>query len=316
LLTLVVTSACAGEINDTTKAQTIDSLLASMKKSYVFPEKAAEVETAIRGRMSRGEYAGVKDGREFADLLTEHLRAVCKDAHLGIRYSEQPLPVRKQNDRPSPEEIAQDKEMVRVINAGFERVERLPGNVGYIKFNGFAPKEAGAGPLKAAMAFVENTDALIFDVRQNGGGEPEMVQLICSYLFGETPVHLNDIYNRPTNKTQQYWTLRKVSGKRYLDRDVYVLTSKRTGSAAEEFSYNLKNLKRATLVGESTWGGANPGEVVRLNDHFAAFVPSGRAINPITKTNWEGVGVEPDVKVPASEALATALRLLAEPWKP
>jgi len=303
---LAVPFAFAGEVSDADKGQTIDALFASMRRAYVFPDKATEAERAIRARLAAGDYANVKDGKAFAILLTEHLRAVCQDAHLHVSYSEPVLPVRKQNDQPSPAEIEQAKQSTRFSNAGFERVERLPGNVGYIKFNGFAPAEAAAAPVRAAMDFVANTDALIFDLRQNGGGSPETVRLICSYLFGETPVHLNDIYHRPTNKTTEFWTLRKVDGKRYLDREVYILTSKSTGSAAEEFSYNLKNLKRATLVGTSTWGGANPGDVIRLNDHFAAFVPDGRAINPITKTNWEGTGVEPDVKVAPEEALRTA----------
>jgi len=129
---------------------------------------------------------------------------------------------------------------------------------------------------------------------------------VTTYLFGEDPVHLNDLYMRETNTTGQHWTLPSVPGKRSTGKDVYVLTSSHTGSAAEEFAYNLKNLKRATIVGERTAGGANPGDMVRLGDHFAAFIANGRAINPVTKTNWEGVGVEPDVAVSADEALRAA----------
>ncbi|HEY0867073.1 MAG TPA: S41 family peptidase [Fimbriimonas sp.] len=305
-----VCPAIAAELTAETKTQTIDSLFASMNKSYVFPDKAKEAEDAIRARLQRGEYAEVGDGQAFAKLLTEHLREVCKDAHLRVRYSEQTLPARKQNDKPSAEEIAGMRRWESAMNAAFEKVERLAGNVGYIKFNGFTSPAGAERPIRAAMDFVADTDALIFDIRDNGGGEPATVRLLCSYLFGEKPVHLNDIYDRPTNKTEEFWTLKKVAGRRYLNKDVYVLTSKRSASGAEEFAYNLKNLKRATIVGESTWGGANPGEMVRLNDHFGAFVPTGRAINPITKTNWEGTGVEPDIKVPASDALK-ASHLLA-----
>jgi C-terminal processing protease CtpA/Prc len=147
---------------------------------------------------------------------------------------------------------------------------------------------------------------LIIDVRQNGGGAPGMVALICSYFFAGEPVHLNDLYWRPTNSTEQWWTLAYVPGRRYVGKDIYVLTSKRTFSAAEEFTYNLKNLKRATIVGDTTGGGAHPGEGVRISNHFGMFVPTGRAINPITKTNWEGTGVAPDISVPADLALKTA----------
>jgi len=120
---------------------------------------------------------------------------------------------------------------------------------------------------------------------------------------------LNDSYVFPEsagNKTEEFWTKSSVPGKKYGEKDVYLLTSNRTFSAAEEFSYNLKNLKRATIIGETTGGGAHPGDMVRLGDHFGVFIPSGRAISPITKTNWEGTGVEPDIKVPKDEALKTA----------
>jgi C-terminal processing protease CtpA/Prc len=133
-----------------------------------------------------------------------------------------------------------------------------------------------------------------------------MVQLICSYFFDGEPVHLNDLYYRPSDSTHQYWTLPHVPGKRYVGKDVYILTSSRTFSGAEEFSYNMKNLKRATIVGETTGGGAHPGGSVKLNDHFSVFLPVGRAINPITKTNWEGTGVSPHISCPSDQALKVA----------
>jgi len=168
-------------------------------------------------------------------------------------------------------------------------------------------EELGADTVAAAMNFVNNTDALIIDMRSNGGGNPAMVALVCSYLFGAEPVHLNDLYWREGDSTHQWWTLPYVPGKRYGDkRPVYLLTAKRTFSAAEEFTYNLKNLKRATIIGETTGGGAHPGGVFRINEHFGMFVPTGRAISPITKTNWEGTGVTPDISVPADQALLVA----------
>ena len=188
----------------------------------------------------------------------------------------------------------------------------MPGNIGYIDLRGFADPEAGAETVAAAMNFLANTDALIFDLRQNGGGGPEMVALISSYLFGEKPVHLNSLYWRKGDKTDDFWTKPASALKKFPDKDVYILTSNRTFSAAEEFTYNLKNLKRATIIGETTGGGANPGGTFRLTEHFGAFIPTGRAISPITKTNWEGTGVEPDVKVPKEQALKAAYLIGSE----
>src|SRR5262249_36093703 len=199
-----------------------------------------------------------------------------------------------------PEEQAHFREFLRTSNCGFEKIERLPGNVGYLEFRQFAPPGICADTASAAMNFLANADAVIIDLRRNGGGDPAMVALISSYLFDAEPVHLNDLYFRPDNSTRQWWTLPYVPGKRLgSKKDVFVLTSKRTFSAAEEFTYNLKSLNRATIVGETTGGGAHPGGSRRINDHFAIWVPSGRAINPITKTNWEGTGVTPDIDVPA-----------------
>jgi C-terminal processing protease CtpA/Prc len=222
-------------------------------------------------------------------------------------YSARPTPPETERRQPGPDEQARELEFLRTINFGFEKVERLPGNVGYLDLRGFLPAQLGAETVVAAMNFVANTDALIIDLRRNGGGDPAMVALISSYLFGAEPVHLNDLYFRPDNSTHQWWTLPYVPGKRYGEKkEVYVLTSKRTFSAAEEFTYNLKNLKRARIVGETTGGGAHPGGGRRINEHFAIWVPSGRAINPISKTNWEGTGVTPDVEVPADQALKVA----------
>lgn len=288
------------------RTEIIDGILKNLNDSYVFPEVAKQMETDVRSRLKNKEYDNVTSAKAFAVKLTEDLQSVSHDKHLRVRYSAQLIPVRKNDNEPSEQEKADYENRMKRINFAFEKVERLPGNIGYIKFNNFFEPELGAETVAAAMTFVANTDALIFDLRENGGGDPAMVALICSYLFGDKSVHLNDLYWREGNRTQEFWTKVSVPGKKYGDKDVYVLTSNRTFSGAEEFSNNLKTLKRATIIGETTGGGANPGGVVRINDHFGVFIPTGRAINPITKINWEGTGVEPDVKVPKELALKTA----------
>lgn len=297
-------------VDSATRSAVIDSLFKQLNDEYVFPDTAKKMETDVRSRLKSGEYDNVTGSRAFAEKLTADLQAVSHDKHLRVRYSADALPVRQERSEPTAEEKAQQASYSRFMNSGFESVGRLPGNIGFIKLNNFFDPEIGADTVAAAMNFVANTDYLIFDLRDNGGGDPAMVKLICSYLFGDKSVHLNDLYWRKDNRTEEFWTITNVPGKKFLDKDVYVLTSNRTFSGGEEFTYNLKNLKRATIIGETTGGGAHPGDFRRLTDHFGAFVPVGRAISPITKTNWEGTGVEPDIKVPKEQALKTA-QLLA-----
>lgn len=297
-------------IDAATRTKVIDGILKRLNDSYVFPEVAKKMEQSIRERVDKKEYDQITSAKQFATKLTEDLQGVSKDKHLRVRYSSEAIPERGPRREPTAAEREQRTRDLTYMNHGFAKVERLPGNIGYLEFLNFMDEELGADTVAAAMNFVNGTDALIIDMRRNGGGNPAMVALVCSYLFGPEPVHLNDLYWREGNRTDEFWTKKEVSGKRYLNKDVYVLTSKRTFSGAEEFSYNLKNLKRATIVGETTGGGAHPGGVFRVTEHFGMFVPTGRAISPITKTNWEGTGVTPDVSVSADQALVVA-RLMA-----
>jgi retinol-binding protein 3 len=296
-----------GSVDSAARTQIIESISKRLNEAYVFPEVAKKMETSLREHIARKDYDQITSARTFAETLTRDLQAVSSDKHLRVRYSHEPIPVRAGGPRePTAEEREEERREMNWMNHGFNKVERLRGNIGYIEFRGFFDPELGAETVAAAMNFVSSTDALIIDLRGNGGGSPEMVALVCSYLFGPDPVHLNDLYWREGNRTDEFWTRKEVAGKRYLNKDVYVLTSKRTFSGAEEFTYNLKNLKRGTIVGETTGGGAHPGGGFRINEHFSMFVPTGRAISPITKTNWEGTGVKPDIEVPADQALVVA----------
>jgi hypothetical protein len=288
------------------RSKVIEGILKHIGDNYVFPEVAEKMQKAIRKRLDNKEYDKVTSGNELAKLLTEHLQEVSRDKHLRVMCSAKPLPKRSEGKKPDPKERERARAFTKRLNAGFQKVERLPGNIGYLDLRGFMDPKAAAEPAVAAMNLLANTDALIIDVRKNGGGSPHTVALLCSYLFDEKPVHLNDLYWRKCNRTEEFWTLKKVAGQRYLGKDVFILTSKRTFSAAEEFTYNLKNLKRATVVGETTGGGGHPGGGFPVGDHLMIFVPTGRAISPITKTNWEGAGVKPDIAVAADKALDTA----------
>jgi hypothetical protein len=288
------------------RKEVIEGVLKELNNAYVFPEVARKMEEAIRKRMEAREYDSITSAAALTKTLTEHLRAVCHDKHPQVRYSADKLPPMVRME-PTPEERVKMRERMRSrSDFGFKKLERLEGNIGYLKLNGFAPPDVAGDSAAAAMNFLADTNALLIDLHDNSGGSPAMVALLCSYFFDGEPIHLNDIYNRVENNTHQWWTLPYVAGKRYVGKEVYLLTSNRTFSAAEEFTYNLKNLKRVTVVGETTGGGAHPVTARRVNDHFAVIVPFARAINPITKTNWEGTGVKPDVETSADAALKTA----------
>jgi Peptidase family S41/N-terminal domain of Peptidase_S41 in eukaryotic IRBP len=300
----------APPLDAATRQSVIDNVITAMNDRYVFPDVAKQVEAALREPARRASL-DTADPKAFAERLTEALQSVTRDKHLRVRHSDTPVPDAGPDRRPAAEDIARFRAEAKRGNYGVERVERLPGNIGVIELRGFASLEWAGEAITAAMTLVAHTDALIVDLRRNGGGDPATVAWMTSYLFDER-THLNDLYFRPDNRTTQFWTQSWVPGPRFGgSKPVMVLTSNRTFSGAEEFSYNLKNLKRATIVGETTGGGAHPGELRKVGTHFRMFVATGRAINPISKTNWEGTGVEPDVKVKADDALRVAqLRLL------
>jgi peptidase S41-like protein len=286
----------------------IEGAIEKLDETYVFPDAAKKMADAVRARQKRGEYDGVTNGMTFAALLTTHFQDVSHDKHLRVNFTP---PRRGSAPQPQPTGAPAPSGQRTAEQCAFVKTDVLPGNIGYLKFNGFASPNVCGSVAGAAMTQLAGVDALIIDLRDNGGGDPAMVAFISSYLFSK-PTHLNDLWTRSTNATQEFWTTKDVEGKRLPDdKPVFLLTSKRTFSGAEEFTYNLKSLKRATVIGETTGGGAHPVAGQRIDDRFVIGVPFARAINPITKTNWEGTGVDADVKVPASEALATAQKMIA-----
>lgn len=303
--TFIYADVPAQTLDTQKQTQVINRIIDTVNENYVFADVAKKMGEHILKQLKKGAYKKITDPAEFATVLTKDLRDICHDLHLRVRYF--PEPPRQRPDAPQdPEEI---RRRLSYSNFGFEKVQRLAGNVGYLKLNGFIGAEYGGATAVAAMNFLANCDALIVDLRQNGGGQPSMIQLINSYFFDE-PVHLNSFYIRKGDKTQQFWTQAHVQGKRMTQADIYVLTSKRTFSGAEEFTYNLKNMKRGTIIGETTGGGAHPVSFHYFEElQFGIGVPYGRAINPISGTNWEGTGIKPDIEVPQEKAYDTAYKL-------
>ena len=287
------------------RKEVVEALARALKAQYVFPEVAEAVGKALQAKAAKGGYDSATTARAFAETLSADLRELGKDGHFRVRFDPQFKPRDEEERPPTKEEVAEMRQSTARRAYGLAKVEQLPGNVGYLDVRGFGPTEFVGPAFSAALSILSGTEALILDLRQNGGGDPESVAYLVSHFFEEGDTrHLNSIYNRPRNTTRQYWTSPTVAP-RYT-KPVYVLTSGRTFSGGEECAYDFQTQKRATLVGETTGGGANPGHPVALGHGFNAFIPTGRAINPVTNTNWEHVGVKPDLAVPAAEALKAA----------
>ncbi len=283
-------------------------LAAELERSYVFEDKGAAMAAALRAKAASGAWNSL-EGDALADALTETCRSITNDKHLRVRHQRANAP-RPQSAFLLDENAARREWTQR--NFGFERAERMQGNVGYLEIREFVPAEMSRATAAAAMAFLQDTDALVIDLRQNGGGDPETVRFLCSYFFGAEPVLLNTLVNREMRQAEEYWTLRDVPGRRYVDKPVYVLVSGKTFSAAEEFAYDLQCRERATIVGRTSGGGAHPVDRRDLGGDYSVMLPVARAENPVTKTNWEGVGVVPSVDVEEDVALDRAWGLALE----
>jgi hypothetical protein len=328
------------------RTQVIEGVLKNLNEAYVYPETAKRMEEAIRERVAKKEYEGVTSAKALAQMLTQHLQLVSRDKHLRVNYRAEALPegealpgaarvvrrvapgdgggggnpspdgapVRRIIREPNGAETPADNSPPRVVrrnpndltgNMGLEKIETLEGNLGLLEFSYFDASPESRKRISDAMNKLADTDALVIDLRRCRGGASGAITLLMSYFF-DKPVHLSDAYDRLTGDTMTFHSLAEVPGRRYGQKDVYILTSHFTFSAAEDISYTLKNLKRALIVGETTGGGAHPVMGRRLNEHFFVMVPFARYISPVTKTNWEGTGVEPDIKTPAAHALKVA----------
>ncbi len=289
------------------KGKVIQSISQLMNDFYVFPEVAKLTEEHLKAQLLDGYFDQFENDETFAKALTKSVQAINKDKHMRIWSNQLSIAPEMSQERMFEEHLARI-DRSREGNAGFKSVKILEGNVGYLDLRGFAGMETGKDIADAYMKLMSRTDAIIIDLSKNGGGSPNMVQYLCSYFFNQKLL-LNSLYWREGNNIQEFWTLDKVGGLKIYDVPLFIITSEKTFSGAEEFSYNMQTQKRATLVGQTTGGGANPGRSMRINENLRVFIPTGKAINPITKTNWEGVGVIPDEETSVEDAYDKALNL-------
>ena len=282
----------------------IEKALKLLNDEYVFPDVALKIEKHIKVKLAEGIFNKITDYNEFAEKLTKEMRFISKDKHMVCWCG-----TGSQSFQKSADSIKSRIPEIKLKNEkrfSFVRAGVIENNIGVLDFNFLPLLRESKESTDKVMKIVSGASALIIDLRKNPGGDGELVKYICSYLL-DKPTHINSIYSRHSNTTEDYVTLEKVDGKKMTNVPVFVLTSSFTFSAAEEFAYDIQTQKRGILVGEVTGGGANPTGGFPLDYGFWISVPQGRAINPITKTNWEGTGVKPDIMVDAAKAFDIAL---------
>lgn len=292
------------------RAEVLNAAADLLEGRYVFPEEGRSLARQLRDDARRDRFREAAAAEAFAKAVTDRLRAISGDGHLGLDYSAAVLA----DEAAKAEDTFSAQEMERWygahINHGFEQVARLDGNIGYLDLRVFAPPAMAGDVAAAAMTLLAQSDALIIDLRKNGGGMGEMGLLLAAYLFDGGPQGMSGVYNRPSNRLTPSLTPAWVPGRRLgAKKPVYILISKRTFSAAEAFAYDLQALERVVIVGEASGGGAHPFEYRRVHPHFILSLAESRSVNPITQGNWQGTGVTPDVAVPADKALEKALEL-------
>jgi hypothetical protein len=293
-------------LDGTSRHRIIASAIASIKQHHIDPLEAQKAADALLAHERQGDDDPATSIEEFTRLTTRQMREATGDHQLELLYSPRAIPERPPGPPPAPPAGYRD-EALRV-NCAFEQVKILPQNIGYLKLNAFPDVSVCRTTATAAMAQLNNADALIFDLRDNRGGFPSMVSLIAAYLFD----HPEYMYCPLENTTAESWTHSPVPRNKLANKPLYILTSPRTISAAEVFTYDLKMLKRATLVGETTAGANHAANLHAIGDNFYVATVEVRAINPYSNRNWNDTGVEPDIKASAPDALKVALKLAGE----
>ena len=265
----------------------VDAALELLCANYVFPDKAAAAAQKVRDLQAQGAYDGLSE-EELGERLTAELFEVCGDKHLRVRVRAAELQAGGMTEEAA---VAAWREYLRTTNYRIARVERLDGNVGYLDLRGVASSAEGGRAIAAAMELVSQTEALIIDLRKNRGGSPDGVIFWCSYFFPDDETHLNSIYYAKTNADKAVLEPR-LAARPALPRQAGLCADQRvTFSGGEELCYNLQAQQRAVLIGQTTRGGAHPTDSFPITDTFEITVPTARSINPVTGTNWEGVGV-------------------------
>jgi hypothetical protein len=312
IIAFIIQYSCNGQnsnIQPIKINELINSISDSLNKHYIFPDKAENISTHLNKQLKSNAYANLlKDPQKLEQQIAKDIRSVYSDQHLRVQFD--PGFNAQVAYHPTPDELQQVKKYWKENNYSFKKLEVLPGNIGYLAFNLFVDDIKAAKPtIKAALSFLANTDAVILDLRENMGGDPNMVSQIESYFFAQK-TEMNNLINHSNNDTIFMYADPFKSDSLSLSMPVYILTSQHTFSGAEDFCYGMQVAKRALIVGETTGGGAHPQMPFSVNQGFVMYIPFARSLNPITHTDWEGTGVIPDVKISANMALIKAQELI------
>jgi hypothetical protein len=290
----------------------IQQICQKLRRNYIFPEIAEKICANLENQFEGEVYKDINEAEFLAFALTTHLQEINHDRHLWLRWHPEPIPGAEDVLHQNVEWLADQKQKAQSENYGFRKIEILPGNIGYLVIERFQRLEWAKQRAVATLNYLAEVGALIIDLQHCEGGHPDMVTFFCSHFFSKEPVQLHSIYWRDVDQLQEYWTSPEIPGPRLERVPLFLLIGHDTFSAAESFASDLKTHQRATLIGDTTYGGAHPGTSFRVNSHFELFIPIGKALDPLTGQNWEGTGITPHITVPGEEALQVAHQLALE----
>ncbi|HDL03697.1 MAG TPA: hypothetical protein ENH25_06160 [candidate division Zixibacteria bacterium] len=288
------------------KTDIIDSVTAIINEIYIFPEVAAKLEKHLKNNLQAGKYDKFRELVPFVEQLKTDFYEIGQDRHLRIFSLSREFCAKYKSNEEAKEYFENSYFEESVDDHGIKRVEIMPGNIGYMDLYDFIKSTNEFESIAAAMTLLSNCDAVIIDLRRNGGGDGGVVAFLASYFFEERS-RLNDAYIRKTDSVDQYWTFPVPGAEAFYNKDLYVLIGNATFSAAEDFAYAMQAQKRATIIGEKTRGGGHPIEMFFFINHYVSIdVPNAYSINSITGTNWEGTGVHPEIETTFEKAVDVA----------
>jgi hypothetical protein len=289
----------------------VSHLDVALKQNYIFPDRIPAISAEL-GRRVQSEPIGAE---HFAESLTQGLIKASADLHFSVAFDPDGVAAERRAKADGDVTTQAQRDSERAANFGFRDARRLDGGLAYVRFDFFADPQYAQETAAGAIRFAEGAKGLIIDLRYNNGGVLEMAQFLMSYLYaaGKEQKFFDYYTNENGVRVERsQWSLAAVPGQRSGDIPVVVLTGSTSFSSAEWMAFSLQRLGRATVIGERTAGGAHPVTRLPIDDRFMLQTPIGQIRDPVKGQDFEGVGVTPDIVVPASEALLAAQKVLLQ----